>query len=671
MRKRFLSLCLVATLVVGCINPSNLVRACTISVADPYQEGDDMIYLKYIEGISQEGIDLLDEIAIYNEDDRDSELVMLNDILERSYNNNFDVKSYIIKSKSKTLDGTYWSKYIQIRSDVLSVAYFDRPFAVHYIDKAGIDWYYHSITAQSYPSGMHFNDETNKIDEKIWNKYISGIRDAEKQIGYVTIKDKEYKDNSLCVYELMRGAIRWVGENVEYGSSPDYNNQIAISAVLGHTPTKEDPTIGRVVCSGYAALFNRFMHDFGIESFWIGIPSQDHANNFVKLDGEYYHFDWTDIPPAYKYLDPENLPKYLQGTHFIDEPIYTCDMPMYFIDDKDINNPEESIYSDLPAILHYNNNFVNGKNEELCEDSLGFRPTIENGFFYQKFPTLIWDESRYPIVSLVDVKKSDICPYCGRRHCFPWSEDATVPVKGYPITEHSYSIDALYAFQGHWDENFDYVYDSDVVECKVDICVDDKVIHSEGNYSENITTEPTTSTNQPITTVEQPTTEKPTEWVYNPITGEKIGYYDDDGNIVYINKPTTEEPTTQKKPTVETTKPATAMQETTNKSQGTDVDKQGDSTTVIPDKVKKITAKNNKKKSVKLTWTRSKNAKTYQIQYSTSRKFKKKVKTKTAKKLKYTIRKLVKGKTYYIRVRGVNGKQVGNWSAVKKIKIKK
>ena len=33
--------------------------------------------------------------------------------------------------------------------------------------------------------------------------------------------------------------------------------------------------------------------------------------------------------------------------------------------------------------------------------------------------------------------------------------------------------------------------------------------------------------------------------------------------------------------------------------------------------------------------------------------------------------KLKKKKTYYFRVRGVNGKNVGKWSAVKRVKVNK
>lgn len=45
---------------------------------------------------------------------------------------------------------------------------------------------------------------------------------------------------------------------------------------------------------------------------------------------------------------------------------------------------------------------------------------------------------------------------------------------------------------------------------------------------------------------------------------------------------------------------------------------------------------------------------------------KKKEVTKTTRKLKYRIKKHTKGKTYYIRICGVNSKEVGKWSKIKK-----
>nr|WP_302689368.1 fibronectin type III domain-containing protein [uncultured Eubacterium sp.] len=105
----------------------------------------------------------------------------------------------------------------------------------------------------------------------------------------------------------------------------------------------------------------------------------------------------------------------------------------------------------------------------------------------------------------------------------------------------------------------------------------------------------------------------------------------------------------------------------------------GDTKTAPP--VKKIgtakikTAKNNKKKAVSVTWGKVNNARKYQLQYSLNKKFannkKYKTKTITTAKTKANISKLKKKKTYYFRVRGVNGKNVGKWSAVKRVKVNK
>lgn len=78
----------------------------------------------------------------------------------------------------------------------------------------------------------------------------------------------------------------------------------------------------------------------------------------------------------------------------------------------------------------------------------------------------------------------------------------------------------------------------------------------------------------------------------------------------------------------------------------------------------KISLKRSKTK-IQVQFKKVKNAKNYQIQYATNKKFKK-AKSKTTTKRKYTIKGLKKNKKYYVRVRGVNGKKKGSWSAVKK-----
>ncbi len=65
----------------------------------------------------------------------------------------------------------------------------------------------------------------------------------------------------------------------------------------------------------------------------------------------------------------------------------------------------------------------------------------------------------------------------------------------------------------------------------------------------------------------------------------------------------------------------------------------------------------------------------YEIAYSTHNKFKKNVKTIKTENLSATIKKLKKGKVYYVRVRAYvedDGKVItGKWSAAKRIKVKK
>lgn len=93
-----------------------------------------------------------------------------------------------------------------------------------------------------------------------------------------------------------------------------------------------------------------------------------------------------------------------------------------------------------------------------------------------------------------------------------------------------------------------------------------------------------------------------------------------------------------------------------------------------PSKVKLTSAKNGKGKKLTVKWKKVTGAKGYQLQYAINEKFKKKKSIQT-KKTKYTIKKLKKKKTYYIRVRAykMNGKKkvYGKWSTVKKVKIKK
>ena len=132
------------------------------------------------------------------------------------------------------------------------------------------------------------------------------------------------------------------------------------------------------------------------------------------------------------------------------------------------------------------------------------------------------------------------------------------------------------------------------------------------------------------TTTENPTTPKPTP------------------------KPTTATPTTAR-PT--TAKPTTAAPKTTKKK------------VLSRTTVKKATKKKAAKK-VSVTFKKVTGAKKYQVQISTTKKFKKVLVKKTVKKVKVTItnRKLRNKKKLYVRVKAVGAKK---WSKVKKVTVKK
>ncbi|MDY2789505.1 MAG: Ig-like domain-containing protein, partial [Lachnospiraceae bacterium] len=89
-----------------------------------------------------------------------------------------------------------------------------------------------------------------------------------------------------------------------------------------------------------------------------------------------------------------------------------------------------------------------------------------------------------------------------------------------------------------------------------------------------------------------------------------------------------------------------------------------------PAKVKISSAKNVKGKKLIIKFKKIAGVKTYQIVYSLKKNFKGK-KTINTTKTSYTIKKLKKGKTYYVKVRAKNAAGFGKFSAVKKVKIKK
>ncbi len=83
-----------------------------------------------------------------------------------------------------------------------------------------------------------------------------------------------------------------------------------------------------------------------------------------------------------------------------------------------------------------------------------------------------------------------------------------------------------------------------------------------------------------------------------------------------------------------------------------------------PAKVTVSSAKSTSTSAVKITWKKAKNARTYQVYRATSKKGKYR-RIATVKKTYYVNKKLKAGTTYYYKVRALNGKTAGAFSAIK------
>lgn len=97
--------------------------------------------------------------------------------------------------------------------------------------------------------------------------------------------------------------------------------------------------------------------------------------------------------------------------------------------------------------------------------------------------------------------------------------------------------------------------------------------------------------------------------------------------------------------------------------------KQSVTITVVPRKVKKVTLKSAKKGQATVTISKTAGAKKYEIYHSTKKTsgFKK---VATTAKTKYVNKGLKSKKTYYYKVRGINGSYKGAFSTVKQVKVK-
>ena len=314
-----------------------------------------------------------------------TDINMLNDIVERAYNNNFQNKNYIIKNQSEDLgrwdsDGyDLWGNYVLSRGDT----YIATTFTEKAVVRDGED-YYHSVSVTSKPAwdsgaisgGVKcidaFDRESRSIMKNYWDAYMNGIKKAEKEIGFT-------EGNNLCDFQLILQTYIWIKDNIKSDTSPNVyltRGQTAIEGILG----------GATMCAGQSRLFNRFMHDFGIESYWIDNPNLNHAWNFVKLENKSKVNIFGGID--------------CQGTsYFLEDNIYTCNVF------TPVGQNSQKYYKEVisvgKSILTYDNDFVNQFRLSLEEKN------IENVSYDSVLP-------KYSKDGEVFIQKAN-CPYCAHK----------------------------------------------------------------------------------------------------------------------------------------------------------------------------------------------------------------------------------------------------------------
>ena len=154
--------------------------------------------------LSEAAAKALDEVSVTDKG-------MLDDVIKRSYENDFQDKTYIIKNKGENLDKSYWRQYVRSQGD------FSVSLDWNVENCAAIvgDNYYYTIRMSSGVTMSPFNYATSTIDR--WDEYMDVIRNVENRIGIL--------NDDLCDYQKIQLAYAWIKQNVKYGYASDVSGQ--------------------------------------------------------------------------------------------------------------------------------------------------------------------------------------------------------------------------------------------------------------------------------------------------------------------------------------------------------------------------------------------------------------------------------------------------------------
>ena len=671
--------------------------------------------------LSEAAIKALDEVSV-------TDKAMLDDVIKRSYENDFRNKTYIIKNEGEDIDTTYWRQYVYSQGDF-------RVSLNWSVDKCVAvtgDYHYYTVRMGSRVSISPFDYATGTIER--WDEYMDEVRNIENRIGIL--------NEDLCGYQKIQLAYIWLKQNVLDENWAQNSHKDCVS---GGQEALEAVLDKHAVCAGYTRTFNRFMHDCGIRSYYLSNVS--HAFNFVRLDGKHYKTDCQ------------------VGTLNCDEgyELYNNNGKLLWELDRALVGTTKEVSSELfeySAMTHYDSEFKHGSVERGV---MGPLAEITE-------PTCTTDGT-----FLKEGKVDEHCDYCGKVHSFtlPATHTYKTVENKLPTCTEEGEIKKVCSECGN--EKTEKVamkphdYKIDTAESDYDtegwfkiVCnTCGKVYYEE--YKDKLE-RPTQSETETTTTEESVTTPAYQEsdlekkdrgygiitwydaekedwfckqgqfemsmkreisgngaytdglWVecgtldkgrlYDKQAGKWVNagdsvdcYFDVDSRTwkIYM-KYYTEEPqatTTAPEEEVTTTSPATEETETVKPTQSATTVKVNPTTekpqtpttrkpqvttkkpqTTKPAKPARMSfksVKNDKKKRISLKWKKIKGATKYQIKWVLGRGKKAKTKTKSlkGKTTSYAFKRLKKGKTYKVYIRAYNKSGWGKWSVVKKVNIKK
>lgn len=556
-------------------------------------------------------------------------------------------------------------------------------------------------------------------DETRIGEYASKVRYVENSLGLFS--------EEMCDYEKIAILFKYVAENVDYGSYSGENNQYAYSALI------KGKAVCSGYSSLFQDMLNDVgINNIGMTSNECVNP---HAWNLVQLEGKWYFCDPTTTYTSSNAEGYVSLGNFMLGSiadseiayHEVDNSsnniinYYNCEISEVNIDGKD--TPLHTAYFQIceykaPTCTETG---VYDIACDYCNDRHRIEIPVTHYYTYETISAATCSEDGLGIAN---------CTLCGDSYeCTIPKTDHKWNYRALKTTCETDGYEKIYCEdcgEIYWQiETAAYVHEwSQWVEASLmqykrtcSKCFEEQYEYKSVIDGTNETTTESAITEEDKTPMDRGYgiiayySEKYGYWVYEDVehgpsyvdgeTGvwvESLGEYvvwNEDrhrferiGEVSTTTEKETEIPATTPGTTTGTTtayNPVTTIEKSTSdieKEETTTINKEVSSsqeevTTIVnkPKKVKIHSLKNKKKKSVKMVWKNAKYAKKYQIQYSLSKKFKKgkkyQTKTRTTKKLTLKIKKLKINKTYYFRVRGVNGKVYGKWSAKKKVKIRK